>query len=309
MILLKMNWFLLALSAPILWSIVNHVDKYLLSKFFRSGGVGALMLYSSVVAIVVLPVFYFFSPDLFLISDFAKGILILAGFINALFILFYLFAINEDDASVVMPFFLTIPIFGYLQSWILIGETLTLRQIVASLIILFGSLILSFKITSSGYRFRGRMMFFVLISSFFFALYETLFKFAAVEVNFWTAVFWEHLGLFLVGFFLFVFIERYRREFLGMIKENSTAIFSLNLTSEITTIVGNIATAGALVLAPVALVQTVSSLQPLFVFIFGALITLYLPKIGQEDLSRATIIQKVLALAIILVGTYLLFNA
>ena len=34
-----MNWFLIALLPPALWSVTNHFDKYLLSKFFKGGGV------------------------------------------------------------------------------------------------------------------------------------------------------------------------------------------------------------------------------------------------------------------------------
>lgn len=38
-----MNWFLIALIPPTVWAATHHFDKYLLSKYFKGGGVGALL--------------------------------------------------------------------------------------------------------------------------------------------------------------------------------------------------------------------------------------------------------------------------
>jgi hypothetical protein len=59
-------------------------------------------------------------------------------------------------------------------------------------------------------------------------------------------------------------------------------------------------------LAPIAIVSVVSSTQPLFLFIFGALITIFLPAIAQEDVSKPVITQKVIAALVIFLGGYLL---
>jgi len=58
-----MNWFLIALVPPALWAITNHFDKYLLSKYFKGGGVGALMVFSSIIGVCLLPVIYWLHPE------------------------------------------------------------------------------------------------------------------------------------------------------------------------------------------------------------------------------------------------------
>jgi len=42
-----MSWFLFALIGPALWALVNHIDKYIISKYFTGRGVGSLVLFTS----------------------------------------------------------------------------------------------------------------------------------------------------------------------------------------------------------------------------------------------------------------------
>lgn len=303
-----MTWFYLALMAPLLWSVVNHIDKFLLSKYFKSGGVGALLIYSSLIALLVLPVVYAISPDVFDMAWQSMLTLLLVGILSALAVMFYLYAMNEDEASVVMPFFQTIPIYGMAMSYFFLGETLTSEQVAYSAVIVLGAVILSFDLSEdSGLIFKKKLVGFVLTSSFFYALYQVLFKVGALEEDFWVSLFWQHVGLLLVGLFLLAFVPRYRREFLSMVKDNSAAIFSLNIGSELLTIVGNSFVAYASLLAPVALVMTVELYQPAFVFLFGVLLTLYLPKIAKERIRGRHLVQKLSAIAVIFAGSYLLY--
>ena len=144
------------------------------------------------------------------------------------------------------------------------------------------------------------------LSSLTFAFYEVLFKFVAVSEDFWVSTFWEHVGLIIFGAVLFVFVGRYREEFMKLLRTNSRWILSLNLGSEILTFVGNIITTFVALSVPIALVLVVSSYQPGFVFVIGVLLTLLFPRIAQEKITRRDILQKVCAIAIIIVGSHFL---
>src|SRR3989344_4290463 len=109
-----MHWALVALVAPFLWSIINHADKYLISKYSRDTGIGGLAIFSSLFAVFVLPIVYWISPNIFSITANEAGFLILTGIFSALAILFYLYALDRDDASHVVPFWFLAPVFGYL---------------------------------------------------------------------------------------------------------------------------------------------------------------------------------------------------
>jgi hypothetical protein len=62
----------------------------------------------------------------------------------------------------------------------------------------------------------------------------------------------------------------------------------------------------ATLLAPVALVLLVNSFQPLFVFTFGVVLTVFLPRVAKESLGRMKILQKGAGIGLMLVGGYLI---
>lgn len=300
------HWLSIALIAPFLWAIVNHADKYLLSKYFQNnGGVGPLMIFSTLFGTVVLPIALFIEPQIFNISLHDVFILIGAGILSAVAIAAYLFALEVEEASIVVPFWQTIPIFGYILGYFLFDEVFTGKQMLAGLAILFGALILVLDFRSIG-KVKTKIAGLMLFSSLVFALYEAMFRYVALEENFWVSVFWEHIGLVILGIFLFVGFKKYRKGFLDILKSNSGPIISLNIGSEALTIVGNIIMNYALLLAPLAMVLLISSYQPVFVFAIGIALTFFLPKIHQEKMGRVELIQKIVAIAIMCIGSYYL---
>ena len=60
-----------------------------------------------------------------------------------------------------------------------------------------------------------------------------------------------------------------------------------------------------MLLAPVALVSAISATTTLFVFAFGILLTLFLPRLGCEDLSARNLLQKALGAALVTAGVVL----
>ena len=62
----------------------------------------------------------------------------------------------------------------------------------------------------------------------------------------------------------------------------------------------------ATLLAPVALVLLVNSFQPLFVFTFGIVPTLFFPGVAKESLDRMKMLQKAAGTGLMLVGGYLI---
>ncbi len=96
------NWFLIALIAPVLWSIVNHLDKYMLSKYLKDKGVGALLIFSAVSSIIILPfIGYIFRSEIFQISGGDLITLVFIGFLSAGAFYFYLSSMEKEEASVV----------------------------------------------------------------------------------------------------------------------------------------------------------------------------------------------------------------
>jgi uncharacterized membrane protein len=305
------NWFLIALIAPLLWSIVNHIDKYMLSKYLKDRGVGALLIFSALASVITLPfILYFYHVEIFSVSTQDLWLLILVGFLSVGAFFFYLKGMDEEEASIVIPLFQLVPVFGYFLSYAILGESLNTSQILSSLLIIFGIIVLAIEIDiDNKVTLRGRVLGLVTISSFFFALHDTLFKKVAITESFWPSVFWQYVSLTVFGVLILIFVKSYRNDFLSMLKNSGTRVLSLNVLSEVLYIIGNMANNFATLLAPVALVLVVSSYQPLFVFIGGIILTIFLPHIAMEKISTKHLFHKIVSILIIFIGSYLLYSA
>ncbi|MDO8659916.1 MAG: EamA family transporter [Candidatus Parcubacteria bacterium] len=304
-----MYWILLALISPILLTLVNHLDKYLLEKYFKDGGVGALMIFSSLAGILVLPFALFFSSEnVFRMPLYFIAILIIVGILSTLAVFAYLFALEDEEATVVVPFYQTIPIFSGVLGYFFLGEKITTPQMIGMFIIIAGSIILSLELDEiNNFKFKTKAVVLMLISSFLFTINAIIFKIIALESSFWTSIFWENMGLFLTGLFIFIFFKKYRKLFLWVFKENRGKIMTFNIIGEVLVLIGNISLQYALILAPVALVLLVDSYQPIFVLIWAFIFYFLYPKIFREKLDKKNLIKKVASILIIGLGTTIVY--
>ena len=303
-----MMWFFVALIGPFLYAITNYIDKILLEKYFKEGGVGTLLIFSGLLSGLALPILFFIDPTPFQVSIVHILTLATVGILNVLVLFFYLKALDTEEVSVTIIFYQLVPVFAYGLGYLILGETLTQSQLVAMAVIILGTSIVSFEIEAdSGFRFRKKTISYMLAASFCWALGSVLFKFVALEEAVVRSLFWEHLMLTLIGAGLFIFIASYRKHFIEALQKNSGSILLLNVANESIYMVGNIAFSFAYLLAPLALVLLANSYQAIFVLIIGVLLTLFVPTIIKEKTYIRNLGQKGLAIAVTAVGTYLLF--
>lgn len=305
----SMNWFFIALAAPFLWALVNISDKYLVANFSsgKERSSGALVLFSSLIGLLVASIIFFFTPGISGISLLDKILLIFIGALSVIGVIFYLFALEMEEASAVVSWMLIIPVFGYLLGYGIMGEMLTKKQLLGMFIVLIGSAILSLDFNQIKIIFKRKIMTYMILSGIVYAINGVIFKFVTFDGSFWISSFWEYLGLGITGILILFFIKPYRQNFTSMMKKGGLFIFSVNLVSEITTILGNLLTKYALLIAPVALVYLVSAFQPLAVLLLTFFSTKFFPKIVTENFSKKIIIPKLIAITIMILGSVILF--
>lgn len=305
-----MTWFFIALGAPFLWALVNIADQYLISKYSdraKEHSSGGLVLFSSLIGIFIAVFIYIFVDNVFIVSN--KDILILGltGLMTVIWIILYLYALEIEEVSSVAPWFLTVPMFGYLFGYIFLGETLSLNQIIGGIIIVAGIILLSIDFSKEKKRIKHKPIIYMLIACVLVALSGILFKYVTIENNFWVSSFWEYAGLGLTGLVIYIFVPKYRREFMHMNNTGGRKIFFVNTLSELATISGNLMTNFALLLAPVTMVYLVGSFQPAIVLGLTLLGTRFLPNIVKENLSRRVLIPKIVAIIVMILGSIFLF--
>jgi drug/metabolite transporter (DMT)-like permease len=302
-----MNWFLIALANPLGHAVVNHLDKYIISRFMKGQAVGALVLMTAIVAAVALPIIFFINPGVLGATTFQQSLtLALNGCLIVVGAIFYFTALESEEASYVVPFFQLVPVFGFFLGYFILGETLGRYQIYGSLLIIVGGVLLSFRLLDGKLAIPRKIIYLMLGSSFFYALNAVIFKSIASHQGFVDSLFWDMAGKFIFGIVLFIIIAPFRRSFINVIKINRWPIISLSFFTEALSLVAEIALILAVLYAPVALVQAVGGLQPLFVLVLGVIITVFLSKYGRESLDRATLLQKTIGIVIMVGGSFLL---
>lgn len=303
-----MTWFFIALVGPFLFALTNYIDKILLEKYFKKGGVGTILLFSSLLSVIALPFLFLMDPTVFSIG--VKNILALSivGILNVGVLWCYLLALKDNEASVVIVFYQLVPVFGGILGYFFLGEILTSLQMIAMAIIILGTTIVAFEIDSDNhFKLRKGTILPMLAASLFWATGGVIFKAVALEENVWRSLFWEHFMLTVVGIIIFMFVNSYRNNFLNAIRSNSKAILSINGVNELIYISGNIMVAYAYLLAPIGLVLLTESFQPIFVLVIGIIFTLFFPKILTEKIEAKHLWPKIIAILITGIGTYLLF--
>lgn len=303
---MSMVLILVSLIAPFLYAFTNHIDKVLLDRYFRSGGVGTLVLFSSVISFFALPVIYVFEPSVWHVGANSAFTLGFVGLLNLILLWCYLQAMATDEPTVVIIFYQLVPVFGLALGYVVLGETITRLQGAAMVAILVGATIMTVASDQDGnIKLRLRSISFMLVASLCWAAEATFFKMVALEENVLRSLFWESLSLGLLGAILFSCAPHYRNSFLNAVRVNSRPIIGLNLLNETVYMLGNAAAAFVVMLIPVALNLLMNSFQPIFVFIIGALLSRFLPSHATEA-SGERWIQKFVAIAFTATGVFLI---
>ena len=302
-----MDWLFFALIPPFLFALSNRIDKYLLEGFFR-GQTGALILFSSFISILTLPIIYLIQPSVVSIPIFYAMVMILVGILYVVYLFPYFAALKLEEASKVVPIFQSIPLFGVILGFFILGDTLSFNQIIAGILIIAAAFGLSLDINLKKIVFKKKVLLFMLFASFLIALSYVLLKLVAINTDFFTALFWEQVGCLIIGLVLLL-KKNYRKEFVAVFKINSGKIIGLNIFNEIINIMAHFIFAYASLLVPVGLVWIVNSSQPFFILLLGVTITLFFPWLGKESISKKSLLQKAFFIGLMVLGAFILSAA
>src|SRR3954451_17481327 len=138
-----MSWLVFAFCGPVLWAISVHLDKYLVERYFKNADVIVLLIFTALIGVLLMPVIAWFEPTVLQRNWGSIGLMMLSGVFYMGALAFYLRALQGHEASVVAPFFQSMPLFGYGLGYLLLGEALTARQTGGGALIVLGVLLVS----------------------------------------------------------------------------------------------------------------------------------------------------------------------
>ena len=208
-------WLTLAFLGPVSWAVSTHIDKYLVDRYFRDSDTAVLMLFTALTGVALLPPIWWMEPAILEPPLIAIAVMMASGVLYMGAMLFYLRAIQGEEASVVAPLFQASTLFTFLLGYIFLHERLSAIQLLGGGLVVTGALGLSFHGGLTMRGFKARLVLLMLGATFILAMSTVLFKFFAIRDDFWTTTFWTFVGEGLFGILLFMRPD-YRRQFIAL---------------------------------------------------------------------------------------------
>ena len=292
-----------AILSPALYSGVNYVDKFLLEKFEIDSGV--ISVFSGIFAILASLIIMLFT-GLTVTNPVTIAVIIASGFYTQIYLVPYFKALSLDDASRVVPLSQIVPVMVLILSYFILGESLNSRQYIGSILIVAACFLLAMdKPSLNIFRFR-KAFWYMMIASLCIALSYVLFKFAVEEVSFWQALPYEGFGIALGTIAILLFPNNLKRVKLKA-KKLPRKVFGYMSLNEIIFLLSRYTAFYATSLIPVSMVSILYGFQPLFLIIFGSILSIWFPYLIKEVLSKETIVVKIFATLLIVGGLYFVF--
>ncbi|MCL4479694.1 MAG: EamA family transporter [Deltaproteobacteria bacterium] len=297
-ILESMLWILFAIIANVLFAVSNLFDKFLIEKRVRDPlaltvfGGWIDLLFTLIIVLI---------HGLSITGPLQAGVLLLSGVLVELALIPYFKALSLEDASRISPLFQSMPVFVLLLSSIFLRETLTHRQLLGFLLILSGSFIVSMHKTDAGIFKIRKAFWWVLLASILWALPAVMFKFVVIKQTFWDALALEFFGVAIGATILFFL---YKTRVLAQIRDIGAGTWSILNINELIYIAGRVSNFYAITLGLVSLVAVLGGTIPLFVFLFGLVLSLWFPGIIKEDITKSSIVTKISSIILVACGLW-----
>ena len=298
-------WLLYAFTGPLLWAVATHIDKFLVDKYFRHSDTAVLMVFTALLGVLALPVIWLAEPQVLALPWLATAVMTVSGILYMGAMLFYLRAIQSEEASVVVPLFQANTVFTFALGLIFLRELPRWQQLAGAALVVGGALGLSLDKKLRFGSFKPKLVLLMCAATFVLALSSVVFKFFAVHDEFWSTTFWTFVGEGLFGAAILA-VPKYRKQFTTLFRKNPGAVIGVNAANELINLGGGLGVRYASLLAPVGLVSAISATSTFFVFLFGILLTLFFPRIGREDLSARNVYQKAAGGVLIMAGVVLI---
>ena len=299
-------WLFVALLGNAMLAIVGIMDKFILTKSVSKPVV--FVFYST---IFVLP-FFLLLPFGVKIPTNQIDYLIFAisGFCFASGLWSMYIGFQKSEISHIGPLIgAAAPLFILFLSRVFLGETLTVRALVAAGILIIGSLVISFdqNVQQRGWR-RG--LEWGGLAGFLFAVSHVSAKYAYDLYGFYNGFIFTKLPVGVFGAAL-LFSPSVRalfakKEKVATDKIRGNRVFVLVVIDMFLGVTGTILLQYAMSLGSVSLVNALAGVQYAMLIVLVAVISKFFPQVLQETFTRKEIIQKVIAIFIISIGLFLL---
>ena len=309
-----MEWLILAFLGTVFFSGAGVLDKLLLSKCTNDSKayivcqVLAQQLFTIPVILIEGPKFMY--PE--------SLIAMLFGCLQIFPAFFYMKAMQTEEASKVSAMEYVYPVFVFIGSVFLFGEVLDLKCCAGGLLLVAGTLLLSYKknVIVSGSNSRGPKILTNLVAlsptikpfmSYWIltAIYYLSLKYLLVSMDEWHLYTWSSLGGLMIVLPL-LSKQSIRSEVTDFFAGGGVAVGAL-ISEEIFQFLGLIFSMFAYAIGSVTLVSSVGALQPILTVLLILGLGVLAPKLAKEmneRTDRRALVQKGISFLVVMIGIY-----
>jgi len=295
-----MEWIVFALLAPGFWAMNSITTKVLIDKKFQKP-------IPFMIFLLLIDMFFAFGVFLLLPITFVYPYSIYAMLTGALGMtasLFYLKALRMEEASRISSLIQMSPIFIAILSSIFLGEVLALQQYFGIVLIVVASMLISYRRVKAGRRLSPALKF-MLVFALGVAAYNIFTKYVMNYISYWMFFFWDVMG-FISTTPVLLLIPKVRKDFLKIISSLDKKTIAGGVLNESLWFLGSVSMLVAISLSYVSIVSSIGALQPLFALAYTILLSLFIPSILKEEITRFNVAQKLFAVLLIFVGIWML---
>ncbi len=293
------TWILIVIIAQFLVALSVLGDKLLVSdKQLKKPAVYAFYIsILSAVVLFLLPFGVVSSPNNVVI------ILSLAVAVSYILSIMGLYtSLRTASASEVLPIIGGVSaISTFLIKHFFYGEVFTKNFAIGSLFLVIGMVLVSH------FRFPKKIIWYMFFSGVLFAVSSVLVKEVFNHTDFWNGFFWTRMANVL-GALLLLIIPGNLYAILKESKHSKSETTFLLLGNKTLSALSFILILYAISLGNVSVINALSALQYLFLFIIAVVFARKFPDFFKGEISRKEIFHKLTAISIILIGFFVLFT-
>lgn len=296
------NWIFFALLAPLLWAIANFIEKYSLGEYTKDAH--DFIFFGSLLSWVL---FLFLSiifglPELSIL--WLPPIILGMLFIGAYW--FYAKALRITETSQLIISFKLIPVLTLLFAFLFLGQNLSNLDALAFVIVLVGTVLVSVEKVEGASRITEGTKWIAGAIFIWGAMFVGV-DWALTKVSFWHYLTLEVLGTSIAGT-AFMLLPQIRNDLIASVKTATFGKYFWFGLTKVCDFLGQILIKKAFVLGSSAgLVTVVMQVQSAYGIIIGVVLTLWLPQVIKEDISKESLSKKIVGTAIMFAGICLLF--
>lgn len=289
---------LAAFISPATHALSNIFDAYITGTLFKK--TATTIFYANITNILGPLALLFIGPVQFLPAS-VIPYAILISLINFGYLFPYYSALKTTDTSIVAALFSLEKIFIPFWAYLIVNEILQPAQYTGLGIIIVASLILNLE---SGKSIKINKGFWLMLLTAVILSFENVFYKKILQQTDWiSAAFWSAVLTFCLRWTILL-SKTARQDIIKNFPKYKTN-FSKFCFIEIFEQLGNLAPVFALSVIPVLMETSISSTQPIFVIIFGYLLTQIFGRRFRENLTHKEIIKKLICFIFIGIGVNL----